>query len=77
MLSQTDEEEEIAWMKAKEESTLTLELQDNGVCIKSDTLGGLEALAFELGERKISIRAASVGKITRKDIRIARSRKAT
>ncbi|MFL2976137.1 MAG: translation initiation factor IF-2 [Candidatus Thalassarchaeaceae archaeon] len=67
----TEEEEEIAWMKAKEESTLTLELQDKGVCIKSDTLGGLEALAFELGERKISIRAASVGKITRKDIRIA------
>jgi len=67
----TDEEEEIAWMKAKEESSLTLELQDNGVCIKSDTLGGLEALAFELGEREISIRSASVGKITRKDIRIA------
>ena len=66
----TDEEEEIAWMKAKEESSLTLELHDSGVCIKSDTLGGLEALAFELGEREIPIRAASVGKITRKDIRI-------
>ena len=67
----TEEEAEEAWMKAKEESTLSIDLKDNGVCIKADTLGGLEALSFELGERGISIRAASVGKITRRDVRIA------
>ena len=47
-----DEEEEIAWMKAKEESTLSLELQDNGVCIKSDTLGGLSAFSLRIRREK-------------------------
>ena len=43
----TEEEAEESRMKAKEESTLSIDLKDNGVCIKADTLGGLEALAFE------------------------------
>ncbi len=44
-----------------------------GVVIKSDTLGGLEALASMLREKGIKIRKASVGNITKKDIGEAES----
>ena len=41
------------------------------MCIKSDTVGGLEALAKELGSKEIPIREASIGKVSRRDVRSA------
>ena len=63
----------------EEECNISIDLDEEGVAIKADTLGGLEALAFELrnmkdstGEsREINIRSATIGHITRKDIRSA------
>tara|TARA_Y100000588_G_scaffold343957_1_gene389795 strand:+ start:228 stop:2033 length:1806 start_codon:yes stop_codon:yes gene_type:complete len=63
----------------EEECNISIDLDEEGVAIKADTLGGLEALAFELrnmkdssGEpRDIKIRSATIGHITRKDIRSA------
>ncbi len=41
------------------------ELAESGVAIFADTLGGLEALAFECRERKIPVHEAGVGPVTR------------
>ncbi|MBT60184.1 MAG: translation initiation factor IF-2 [Euryarchaeota archaeon] len=45
----------------------------NGVVIKADTVGGLEALAFELGKLKIPVRQATVGPVNKRDILMAKS----
>jgi translation initiation factor 5B len=47
--------------------------EKNGVVIKADTVGGLEALAFELFKLKIPVRQASVGPVNKKDILMAKS----
>ena len=44
-----------------------------GVVIKADTVGGLEALAFELHQRKIPVRQATVGPVNKKDILMAKT----
>ena len=44
----TDEERAEAIAAATAESELSIELDEEGVCIKADTVGGLEALAKEL-----------------------------
>ena len=44
----SDEERSAAIASADEEANLSIELDEEGVCIKSDTVGGLEALAKEL-----------------------------
>ena len=42
-----------------------------GVVIKADTVGGLEALAFELHQRNIPVRQATVGPVNKKDLLLA------
>ena len=48
VLSNVEEERNEAIIASKEESEISIELDEEGVIIKADTLGGLEALAFEL-----------------------------
>ena len=62
-------EQKNALALASEESRLSIDLEEEGVCIKSDTVGGLEALALELKEIDVPIRSASIGKVGRRDIR--------
>ena len=56
---------------AKQESKISVQLEEEGVVIKSDTLGGLEALAFELEKMGVPIRSATIGEVKKKDIRAA------
>ncbi|MED5272476.1 MAG: GTP-binding protein [Candidatus Thermoplasmatota archaeon] len=56
---------------AKMESKISVQLEEEGVVIKSDTLGGLEALAFELEKISVPIRSATIGEVKKKDIRAA------
>ncbi len=42
-------------------------VEENGVWLKADTLGGLEALAFECQEAKIPIKGAEVGAVAKRD----------
>ena len=56
---------------AKMESKISVQLEEEGVVIKSDTLGGLEALAFELEKMEVPIRSATIGEVKKKDIRAA------
>ena len=52
---------------------LGAEEERSGVVIKADTVGGLEALAFELHQRNIPVRQATVGPVNKKDILMAKS----
>jgi len=69
----SEESKESAIAEATKESSLSIEVDEEGVCIKSDTVGGLEALAKELREKGIPIRDASIGKVSRRDVRSAES----
>src|SRR3989338_76216 len=61
-------EENIKEEIKKEIEATTLEINKNGIVIKADTLGSLEALINLLKEKKVNIKRASVGEITKKDI---------
>ena len=54
--------------QVREEARVSIELADEGVFVKADTLGSLEALAFELKQRNIPIKRAEVGNISRRDL---------
>ncbi len=57
----------------KEVEEVFLETDDTGVIVKADSLGSLEALIRLLKEKNITVRKASVGNITKKDIHDAES----
>jgi len=67
----SDSERAEAMDAAKTESELSIELEEEGVAIKADTVGGLEALAKELQALDVPIRNASIGKVSRRDVRSA------
>ncbi len=67
----TDPERDEAMAAAKAESELSIELEEEGVAIKADTVGGLEALAKELQALDVPIRSATIGKVSRRDVRSA------
>jgi translation initiation factor 5B len=71
----TDEERENALNAANNEANLSIKLDEEGVTIKADTVGGLEALAKELKELDLPIRQASIGKVNRRDVRSAENAK--
>ncbi len=57
----------------KEVNEVLIETEKQGIIVKADTLGSLEALTQLLKEKDIKIRAASIGEITKKDISEAES----
>ncbi len=57
----------------KEVSEVLIETDKNGIIIKADTLGSLEALITMLKERQIPIRKAAVGNVSKKDLSDAES----
>ena len=65
--SRNKQELDHARSQAKLEAKIAVELAEEGVIIKADTLGGLEALAFELAKIDTPIRMAGVGPINKKD----------
>ncbi|MFH1916992.1 MAG: translation initiation factor IF-2 [Nanoarchaeota archaeon] len=59
----------------KEVKEALIQTDKDGIIIKGDTLGSLEALTLLLREKKIPIRKASIGPIGKKDISDAESAK--
>jgi translation initiation factor 5B len=57
-----------AFSEILEESQVNITLSEHGVTVKADALGSLEAIAYELKEKGISIRSAQVGDINKRDI---------
>ncbi len=52
----------------QEESQVKIDLDEHGITLKADTLGSLEAVAFELGTRGIKIRSTQIGEISKRDL---------
>ncbi len=52
----------------KEVEEVVIETDKNGIVVKADSLGSLEALVKILKEKNIEIKKASIGSITKKDI---------
>ena len=50
------------------EMKLEIETSDEGLILKADAIGSLEALAFELKEKNIQIKKAEVGDVSRRDV---------
>lgn len=48
-------------------------VEENGVWLKADTLGGLEALAFECKEARIPIKGAEVGSVAKRDVLVMKA----
>ncbi|MBI2141804.1 translation initiation factor IF-2 [Candidatus Woesearchaeota archaeon] len=65
--------EEAKRLVQKEIEEFSLSVDESGIVIKADTLGSLEALMKLLHEKNITVKAASIGNITRKDIADAES----
>lgn len=53
---------------AEEISEIQIETEEQGVILKADTLGSLEAIVKLFSENKIKIRTASVGPVSKKDV---------
>jgi translation initiation factor 5B len=54
---------------------ITIDSDDDGVIVKADTLGGIEALLTLLKENDIPVRKASIGEISKKDLMNAKANK--
>lgn len=46
----------------------SIETADNGVIIKADAVGSLEALSFELNEKQAPIKKADIGNVSKRDV---------
>lgn len=57
----------------KEEIFENIETSENGIMIKAESLGSLEALLILLKEKQIGVVKASIGNITKKDLYMASS----
>ncbi len=67
-LSNSAEELENAEALGWEEAKVSFEIDEEGVVLKADTLGGLEALAWELKKLEIPIRSATIGQVNKRDL---------
>ncbi len=54
--------------RVRKETGINIETQEEGVIIKADALGSLEALAYELKQEEIPIKKADIGDISKRDI---------
>ncbi|MEM0160116.1 MAG: translation initiation factor IF-2 [Thermoplasmata archaeon] len=52
----------------KSEGNIKIELKDDGVVIKADAIGSLEAMAFELNILEIPIKKAELGEVSKRDV---------
>lgn len=63
-----NEEEDVKEEILKEIEDITIDTEDEGILVKADTLGSLEAIVKLLKELKIPIRSADIGDVNRRDI---------
>ncbi len=64
-------EQELRQKIQEEVDEVVIETEENGILVKADTLGSLEALISMLREKNIAIKKASVGNVTKKDLAAA------
>ena len=54
--------------EVRKESELKVELASEGIVVRGDAIGSLEALVFEAKSAELPIRKIGIGKVTRKDV---------
>jgi translation initiation factor 5B len=54
--------------EVKKESCIRADLSDQGIIVRGDTIGSLEALAFEAKNAELPIRKIDMGNVSRKDV---------
>lgn len=64
----TTDVKEVAAAIKSEIDAVRIETESNGILIKSDTIGSLEALVNELRKENIPIRRADIGDISKRDV---------
>lgn len=65
-VTRKDLENVIAQIKA--DSKLDVETADEGIIVKADAVGSLEAIIYELKEADIPIKSAEIGDVSRRDV---------
>ncbi|KXB08459.1 translation initiation factor IF-2, partial [candidate division MSBL1 archaeon SCGC-AAA382M17] len=66
---ETDEDiEEICKLVKERLEEVRIQMEEDGVVVKADTLGSLEALESQLRAKEIPIRHADVGEVSRRDV---------
>ncbi len=73
VIKSEEEKSNIVSQLKKEVSSITFESEMEGVIVKADSLGSLEAILSLLKQNNIPVRSASLGNITKKDISEAKS----
>ncbi|RLF59289.1 MAG: translation initiation factor IF-2 [Thermoplasmata archaeon] len=63
-----NENQETILAEIKKETKIDIELDEQGIIIKADTIGSLEALIKESREKGIKIRKAEIGNVSKRDI---------
>lgn len=63
-----NDDEDVKQQILKDMEDLTIDTDDEGILVKADTLGSLEAIVKLLKELDIPIRAADIGDVNRRDI---------
>ncbi|MCD6468558.1 MAG: translation initiation factor IF-2 [Thermoplasmata archaeon] len=64
----TEDNLEDVLREIREQTELNIELDDEGIIIKADTIGSLEAITKEARDRGIKVRKAEVGHVAKRDI---------
>jgi translation initiation factor 5B len=59
---------ESACADIERDSLCTVDICEDGIIVKADAIGSLEALAFELNNNEFHIKKAEVGDVTRRDV---------
>ena len=57
-----------AFEEIRKQSSVNINLAPNGVLVKADALGSLEALCYELNQNGISVRQAAIGDVSKRDV---------
>jgi translation initiation factor 5B len=52
----------------RQENEIKVELKEQGIIVRGDAIGSLEALAFEAKSAELPIRKIAIGNVTRKDV---------
>lgn len=63
-----EERDQVIDLIAREMGEIAIEVEDEGVVLKADSIGSLEAIVKLFKENNVPIRRATVGAITKKDI---------
>jgi translation initiation factor 5B len=68
ILRVANEDVEAIREEVRKESELNVELASEGIIVRGDAIGSLEALVFEAKNADLPIRKIGIGKVTRKDV---------